>query len=139
MTAKRGRPQLAASSMEDALAAVQNGTAPKRPRNEHELMAAGKRVGRPRSDASPTKQAAQFARYLIDCGLTSAEAVRRACIESRPPDAAPMDKANVRRYLKRDFPTVLCTHNGGGLFAGFPAPSPENRPVLAGVEDSPLE
>jgi hypothetical protein len=80
-----------------------------------------------------------LAKYLIDSGVTPVEAVRRSCVESQGPGLPPIDRANVRKYLKRESPTVLCRHNGGGLFAGFPTPAPELRPLLAAVEEASRE
>jgi len=130
--AKRGRPPLAAKSLDEALRAVKDNTAPKRPRNDVERIAAGRRRGRPPSAGSSTHMAAQLASYHMQQeGLPQAEAVRRACAASTP--AA--DPSNVRKYLKRMHPTVLCRHNGGGLFPGFPSPQQERRLLLASVED----
>lgn len=129
---KRGRPPLAARSLEDALQAVQRGTAPKRPRNEFERIArdAPPRGRRP-SPLSATSMAADLAEHYMREGLTPAEAVRRACAESTPR----ADPSNVRKYLKRRNPMVRSTYKRGGVYLGFPVPLPKDLPLLYSVED----
>ena len=67
---KRGRPLIAAQSLDEALANVYNGKAPKRARNAYEQQAQskgrnGKRGGGRRPDPSArTNEAAQLAVYL---------------------------------------------------------------------------
>ena len=134
--AKRGRPTLAAQTQDEALHAVYTGTAPKRPRNDHERAAGAKRRGRPPSPVSRTGIAAQLAEYLmVTEGLSEGAALERACHDSQPPGAKPLDRSNVRKYLRRRMsPTVLSRHSGRGLFPGFPKPEPHALPLLHSVE-----
>jgi hypothetical protein len=103
--AKRGRPLLQAQTLEAALQAVAECTAPRRPRNDLERIAGGRTLGRPRLANSPTRVAAQLADYLMQSGSTRAEAIFTACSAS----PTPVNPSNVRKCLKQMHPTVTCT------------------------------
>lgn len=106
--ATRGRPQLAAATLDEALRAVASNTAPKRPRNEFERIAGGKAKGRTRSANSKTSCAAELAAYLMKTeDIPQAAAVNRASGAFMPP----VDRSNIRRYLKRMSPTVLLPYS----------------------------
>ena len=95
MTAKRGRPILAAQSLDAALEAEYSGTSPLRSRNEFERAAMRKTKGRKINLASPTQQAAGFAVHLINRdGLTKQAAAQQAA------DKFHVHSANVRNYVR---------------------------------------
>lgn len=109
MSKPRGRPKEAAQTVDEALAALAAGTAPKRPRNEIERMVGAKRLGRKPNYAIPVYQAAMLAKYRIDEGIDKAQAVREAA------QVWGMTLANVRTYLKKLGPkTVTVGYNGPG-------------------------
>jgi hypothetical protein len=95
MTTKRGRPTLAAKSLDDALTAHYGGKSPLRPRNTFEQQVMRQVKGRKQNPLSPTRQAAQYTAYLIQSELLPlAEASRRASsIYHVNPD-------NVRKYAR---------------------------------------
>ena len=129
---KRGRPVLAAKSIDEALRAVELGTAPKRARNEFERVAGGKTRGRRPAANSKTRIAAELAAYFVKAyGLPQADAIRQARNTMTP---AP-DASNVRRYLKRMNPTVESAYKG--QFPGFAGLMPSQQvPLLYSVSDA---
>lgn len=95
MTVKRGRPTLAAQTLDAALAAEYNGTSPVRPRNEFERQAMRKTKGRKVDLMSPTQQAAQLAIHLIKTeGLLKQTAAQQAGATYG------VNAANVRGYVR---------------------------------------
>lgn len=95
MSTKRGRPTLAAQSLDAAIVAHYDGKSPSRPRNAFERQAMRQPKGRKQNPLSPTRQAAQFAIYLIKSELlTIAEASRRAS------EMHHVNTDNVRRYAR---------------------------------------
>lgn len=95
MSTKRGRPTLAAQSLDAALVAQYDGKSPSRPRNKFERQAMQQRKGRKQNLLSPTRQAAQFATYLIKSeALSFAEACRHAS------EVYHVNTDNVRRYAR---------------------------------------
>jgi hypothetical protein len=104
MTVKRGRPSLAAQSLDAALEAHYNGKSPKRPRNEFERQAMRKTKGRKVDMTSSTQKAALLAVYLINCeGLSKQKAAQQAGAEYG------VHAANVRSYARKilEGPKVL--------------------------------
>jgi hypothetical protein len=140
---KRGRPTLAAQSLDAALAAVYEGTAPRRPRNQFERDAALKRrPGRPPNPNAGTRVAAEAVRYRVEQGEPLSAALRSQCLELlRARGDINEDEvarklvgtmANVRRYLKKLAPkTVACPYRGAGWIAVPPA----ELPLVHSVED----
>ena len=63
--ATRGRPKLAAQTLDEALAREYSGQSPKRARNAFERQAMAKRRGRKVNPNSPSRVAAQYAAYLV--------------------------------------------------------------------------
>lgn len=126
-----GRPVIAAKSLEEALLAVKNRTAPRRARNEFERIAGARRRGRHAKPSSPTRIAAELAHYLMCAeNLPQHRAIRQA-IDLMP---APIDTSNVRRYLKRfAAPTISCAYSGTDTF--LRALPPRKLPLIASVED----
>jgi hypothetical protein len=106
MTAKRGRPVLAAQSLDDALEAHFNGKSPKRPRNEFERQVMRKAKGRKADATSPTQQAAQLAVYLIQT-----EGVSKQAAAKQAGAIFGVHAATVRRYVRASLngPQVLLT------------------------------
>jgi hypothetical protein len=95
MSTRRGRPTLAAKSLDDALLAHYDGKSPSRPRNDFERQAMRKTKGRKQNPLSPTRQAAQYAAYLNKSDFLSlAEASRRAS------EIYNVNTDNVRRYAR---------------------------------------
>lgn len=79
----------------DALAAIEAGTAPRRPRNEFERQAreaTRRQPGRPRFDGCRTRLAADLALYLKTLGEAAPVAVAAAKYKVNPD--------NVRRYAR---------------------------------------
>lgn len=143
----RGRPPLAAQSVADAVAALQAGKVPPRPRNNIERLVFGKSKGRPRQADSLTSRAADLALYLLS-ELPPAEtqagqedqisqAVKNACIAQDLP--LKDHRSNVRRYVKRRYsPTVTTSYKGPSSF-GSTLRRPEKLPFVVSVDDCPLE
>ena len=124
MTAKRGRPKLAAQSLDAALEAHYNGRSPKRPRNEFERQVMEKTKGRKVDMSSPTQQAAQLAVYLINTdGLTRQAAAEKAG------DAFGVHPATVRRYVRASLkgPQVQLTQKKAAWFGRLP---PRTEPLM---------
>jgi len=96
MMAKRGRPTLAATSLDAAIRAVYIGTAPKRPRNDLERQArGGAKLGRKPDPQALTRQAAEAARYMVQWeGISMRKAAARAA------EALGVNAENVRQYAR---------------------------------------
>jgi hypothetical protein len=117
MTAKRGRPTLAAKDLDAAIYAHLTGKSPKRPRNEFERQVMEKTKGRKVDMTSPTQQAAQLAVYLINTdGLTRQAAAEKAG------DAFGVHPATVRRYVRASLkgPQVQLTQKKAAWFGRLP-------------------
>jgi hypothetical protein len=128
-----GRPPLAAQSLDEALDAVYNGRAPKRPRNEFERQAGRKPRGRKPNGHAKTQVAAELAAYLVkDDGMTICAAVKRAA------ETYGADPSNVRRYTKRRLtgPTVEVKARVKSA-AWAPLVIVKHVPVLAFMEEVP--
>lgn len=143
----RGRPPLAAQSVADAVAALQAGKVPPRPRNDVERLVFGKRKGRPPQADSLTSRAADLALYLLSelppaetgAGLEDqiSQAVKHACIMLNMP--LKDHRSNVRRYVKRRYsPTVTVSYKGPPSF-GSSLRRPEVLPFSVSVDDCPPE
>lgn len=126
-----GRPVVAAKSLEEAFRALENGTAPRRARNEFERIAGAKPRGRRANPSSLTRAAAELAHYLMSVEkLPQHDAIRQA-IQSMPKS---VDASNVRRYLKRAAePSVRCPYTGTDIF--LRALPPRLLPLIGSVED----
>ncbi len=117
MTAKRGRPTLAAKDLDAAIYAHLTGKSPKRPRNEFERQVMEKTKGRKVDMTSPTQQAAQLAVYLINTdGLTRQAAAEKAGA------AFGVHPATVRRYVRasQKGPQVQLTQKKAAWFGRLP-------------------
>ena len=124
MTAKRGRPTLAAKDLDAAIYAHLTGKSPKRPRNEFERQVMEKTKGRKVDMSSPTQQAAQLAVYLINTdGLTRQAAAEKAG------DAFSVHPATVRRYVRASLkgPQVQLTQKKAAWFGRLP---PRTEPLM---------
>lgn len=145
MTAKRGRgrPSIAAQSLDEALQRHYAGESPPRPRNafEREVKSKGKNGkrggGREVNPLSPTQQAATLAAYLVRTeDIPLREAARRAAeAHSLKPDSF---RKQIKRLLdgprstiRADIPPSLRQLVGGQSEAT------ESRPLLVSVEDLP--
>lgn len=105
----RGRPTLAAQSLDEAIARHLAGQSPKRPRNEFEREVMRRSGGRPANPAALTHVAAECAAYLVQAlGLSPTRAAERAS------SMHGVDAANVRRYARKIIkgPQVVVRYRG---------------------------
>jgi hypothetical protein len=127
---RRGRPQKAAQSRDEALDAVYAGTAPNRPRNGHEREAQRRRPGRRPQPNCATRAAAALAAYNVKVhGQTLTRAARTAAADWK------VNADNVRRYARRllSGPTVtIKSKRPSSVWDQWRAP--EVKPLLARVE-----
>ena len=123
MTVKRGRPTLAAQSLDAALDAYLAGKSPKRPRNDFERQVMLKKKGRKANMASPTQQAAQLAVYLI-----KSDGISRQAAAEQAGAAFGVHPATVRRYARATLagPQVLLTQRKTAWWGRVP---PSTQPL----------
>jgi hypothetical protein len=129
MMAKRGRPTLAAQSLDEALKRHYRGDSPKRPRNKFERQAMLQRRGRQPEPQSMTRQAAEYAAYLVKSETTTiAAASKRASL------AYKVDAANIRRYAQAilEGPQVTLSQRKAQWYGYLP---PRKVPILDSVEN----
>lgn len=113
---KRGRPTLAAQSLDEAVARHLAGLSPKRPRNEFEREVMRGQPGRKKNLASPTQVAAELAAYFVQTNdLSLSQAARQAA------DVYGVNADNVRGYardiIKGPQVTLHCRGGLGGSAA----------------------
>lgn len=142
----RGRPPLAAQSIDEALRRLNAGEVPPRSRNEVERLVFSKRRGRKRSADSITAQAAQLAWQLYRQQRTEqppkdeaaakalrGESVKAAC------ELMGLDlhahRSNVRRYMNRMFRPVSPAREAVTPFGRLPPPGP--IPLVASIDEMP--
>jgi hypothetical protein len=129
MMAKRGRPTLAAQSLEEALERYYRGDSPKRPRNLFERQAMLQSRGRKPEPQSMTRQAANYAAYLVkNETITITAASKRASL------AYKVDAANIRRYAKAilEGPQVILSQRKAQWYGYAP---PRKMPLLVSVRN----
>lgn len=118
--AKRGRPTVAAQSVDEAIHRVLSWHPPlrwTRPRNEFERQAQARTGGRKVNPQSKTGQAARLAVYLVNTeGIDLSQAARRAA------KAWPVNADNVRKYARKLIagPTVVVQFNGAAWMPHAP-------------------
>ena len=124
MTAKRGRPTLAAKDLDAAIHAHLTGKSPKRPRNAFERQVMEKTKGRKVDMTSPTQQATQLAVYLINTDGLSKQAASEQAGE-----AFGVHPATVRRYVRASLkgPQVQLTQKKAAWFGRLP---PRTEPLV---------
>ena len=134
MMAKRGRPTLAAQSVEEAVERHYRGDSPKRGRNKFERQAMLQNKGRKPEPQSMTRQAAEYAAYLMKSETTTITAAsNRASLGYK------VDAANIRRYAQAILEGPQVTfYQKKATWYGYVAPWKE--PLLYSVEngDVPL-
>lgn len=126
----RGRPRLAAQSLDEAVARHLAGQSPKRPRNEFEREVMRGQPGRKKNLASPTQVAAELAAYLVQTNdLSMSQAARQAA------DVYGVNADNVRKYVSKLIKGAQVTvrYRGKGMFAQL-AP-PQTVPLVADVDE----
>lgn len=112
----RGRPTLAAQSLDEAVARHLAGLSPKRPRNEFEREVMRGQPGRKKNLAAPTRVAAELAVNLVQTNdLSLSQAARQAA------DVYGVNPDNVRKYareiIKGPQVTLHCRRGSGGTAA----------------------
>ena len=137
---KRGRPPLAAQSLDEALSRHYAGESPNRPRNDFERQAMGrgregKRGGGRSADPSSfTRLAAELAVYLVSTeGIPMREAARRAAVPYGL--KAESFRRLATHLLKGPQSTVRATVNLHDRQLTGSAPTlSKARPLLASIE-----
>lgn len=132
MMAKRGRPTLAAQSLEEALERHHRGDSPKRPRNLFERQAMLQSRGRKPEPQSITRQAAEYAAYLVKSETATITAASK-CASL----AYKVDATNIRRYAQAilEGPQVTLSQKKAEWY-GYVAP--RKVPLLFSVKNVTL-
>lgn len=128
-----GRPVEASQTKDEALARYYSKQLPKRPRNTIERDVMRKRAGRKVNPLSPTREAAQFALWLlVDARVSLREASRRAAMPYKvKPDS-------VRKLAKTLLagPQVELTIRIEGMYRQLVGDDTTRVPLLCSVEDA---
>ena len=128
-----GRPVEASQTKEEALVRYHAGQLPKRPRNTIERDVMRRRAGRKVNPLSPTREAAQFALWIVaDEKVPLREASRRAAVPYKvKPDS-------VRRLAKTLMtgPQVEITVRVESMYRQLVGDSTKRVPLLLNVEDA---